>query len=66
MNKDVYTRTLFELSIDALKSMVVDVRAEVSAGLMSNKEAHDKINCISAVLMTKEMEEKHGIRLDNF
>lgn len=60
MNKDVFTNTLFELSIDALKSMVVDVRAEVSAGLMSSKEAHDRINCISAVLMSKELEEKHG------
>lgn len=60
MNKDDFTRELFSLSIDALKAMVVDIRAQVSAGLMTNKEAHDQINCISAVLMTKQLDDLPG------
>ena len=60
MNRDSYMKTLFDLSIEALKSLVVDIRAQVSAGLMSHKEAHDKVNCISAVLMSKEMEKYCG------
>jgi hypothetical protein len=65
MNKELYTQTLFSLSIDALKAMVIDIRAEVSAGLMNQKEAHDRLNCVSAVLMTKQLEEmgvdNHGV-----
>jgi hypothetical protein len=56
MNRENLTRELFKLSPDALKLLVRDARAQVDAGLMSRKEAHDRINCISAVLMTKEVE----------
>jgi hypothetical protein len=56
MNKDSYIKTLLEMSTDSLKALVIDVRAQVSAGLMTSKEAHEKVNCISAVLMTKEVE----------
>lgn len=56
LNKEIFINQLFDLSTDALKSLVMDVKAQVDAGLMSRKEAHDRTNCISAVLMTKEVE----------
>jgi hypothetical protein len=64
MNKENFTNTLFQLSIDSLRAMVIDVRAQVSAGLMPHKEAHDKVNCISAVLMTKQIEKEIGEKND--
>jgi hypothetical protein len=57
MNRELYTQTLFGLSVEALKGLVINIRAEVSAGLMSNSEAHERINCVSAVLLTKQLEE---------
>ncbi len=59
MNNELTTdyKTLAELSVNALKNLVIDIRAQVSAGLMSNKEAHDRINKISAVIMMKEIDE---------
>ena len=62
-NKDTYMAQLYPMTISALRALVIDIRAEVSAGLMSRKDAHDKINCISVVLMMKEMDERettHG------
>jgi hypothetical protein len=47
--------SLKELSISALKSLAQDIRIQVGLGLFSNKEAHDRINVISVVLMQKEM-----------
>jgi hypothetical protein len=55
MNKENFTNSLFGLSISTLKSMAIDIRAQVSAGLMCDKDAHARINCISAVLMTKQL-----------
>jgi len=58
--RDSYIKKLWSLSIPALKSMVIDIRAQVDIGLMDRKEAHDKINCLSAVLMHKQLEERDG------
>jgi hypothetical protein len=58
INKDEYTKKIFHLSIDALKSLVVDIRSQVSIGLINHKEAHDQLNCVSAVLMTKQLEQR--------
>lgn len=60
-DKKKYADTLQELSIDALKTIPVELRAQVNAGLMSHQEAHDKINVVSAVLMVKEL---HGLDID--
>lgn len=54
---DDYKRQLNSLSVSALASLAVDVRAQSLAGLMSSKEAHDRINVISIVLMRKQLEE---------
>ena len=55
-NRDLYIKELSNLTIDALKALVINIRAEVNSGLLSSKEAHDRINAISVVLMTKEIE----------
>ena len=47
---------LKELSITSLKALARDIRAQVDSGLMNNKDAHDRINVISAVIMQKELE----------
>ena len=60
-------RALWPLSVDSLKSMAKDTKTQVDIGLMSRSEAHDKINCISAVIMAKELEnmngENHGTKI---
>jgi hypothetical protein len=43
------------MSAEALRNLVIDIRAQVNSGLMSNTEAHTAINKISAVIMLKEM-----------
>jgi uncharacterized protein with von Willebrand factor type A (vWA) domain len=65
MIRENLSNELFKLTPEALKSLVKDARAQVDAGLMSRKEAHDRINCISAVLMTKEVEMLTGERHAN-
>jgi hypothetical protein len=47
---------LKDLTIPALKSLASDLRAQVDIGLLSRKDAHDRINVIAAVIMKKEME----------
>lgn len=60
MNRESFTKELFNLSVSSLKSMVLDIRAQVQIGLMSSKDAHDQLNCIAAVIMTKELEGIEG------
>lgn len=62
MNRDDVTQELFKFSHDALMSMVSDTREQVNAGLMSSKEAHDRINAISAVIMAKQVGEEEGAK----
>ena len=61
MNRDNYIKQLLALTPDALKLLTVDIRAQVDAGLMNNKEAHDRINCVAAAIMTKQMVESLGV-----
>ncbi len=63
MFKDNFFGILEELSIDGLMNLAKDLRAQVGAGLLSNKEAHDKINAISIVVMKKQLKE-NGIMSD--
>lgn len=60
MNRESFTKELFNLSVSSLKSMVLDIRAQVQIGLMTSKDAHDRINCIAAVIMTKELDAIEG------
>lgn len=48
-------QSLGELTIDALKAKVKDIRTQVQLGLMNSKEAHDLINKIAAVIMQKQV-----------
>lgn len=54
-NKEKATNVLSLMSPEALKQLVVDIRAQVSSGLMSQTEAHDKINLITVLIFKKEM-----------
>lgn len=63
MFKDNFLSILDGLSIDGLMNMAKDLRAQVGAGLLSNQEAHDKINAISIVVMKKQLKE-NGIMSD--
>jgi hypothetical protein len=54
-NKEDYLKTLFSMSIDSLRSLARDTRAQAQIGLLSSKEAHDRINSISAVILSKEV-----------
>lgn len=56
MNKENYLKQLSFLSIDALRALVEDTRIQVNVGLMSNKEAHDRINVLTIAILTKEIE----------
>ena len=49
-----YKMTLFEMSLERLKSLPLMIRAEVDAGLMTSKEAHDRINQITVVILVRE------------
>ena len=58
---------LKELSITSLKALARDIRAQVDSGLMNNKDAHDRINVISAVIMQKELEKiENDIQSEEF
>ena len=48
---------LNSMSVNSLMSMVSDIRAQSSIGLITSKEAHDQINDISSVVMRKQLEE---------
>jgi hypothetical protein len=52
-NKNVVS-VLSMMSTEALKHLATDIKAQVHAGLMSDSEAHQKINLISGVLMSRE------------
>lgn len=69
MNREKYTQELFKLSIEALQSLVQDTRIQVSIGLMSRTEAHDRTNMLAAVIMTKQIEAmneaKNGLSATN-
>jgi hypothetical protein len=56
MRNDFVTK-LFGMTNEALYSLVSDIRAQVNSGLMSSKEAHEQINLISAVILTKDIEQ---------
>jgi len=51
---ETYKMTLFEMSLERLKSLPLIIRAEVDAGLMTSKEAHDKINQITVAILVRE------------
>jgi hypothetical protein len=55
-----YKMMLFEMNIEALKKLTIDIRAQVNAGLMTHKEGHDRLNLVAIVMMTKEMEQRDG------
>ena len=61
MNRTNYTDQLLKLTTEALKFLAIDTRAQVDAGLMSGKEAHDILNCISAAIMSKEVDKLSGV-----
>ena len=52
-----YKMTLFELSLEALKRLAIDIKAQRDSGLMSNQEALDKINLINSVISIREEKE---------
>jgi hypothetical protein len=53
-SRDRAVSVLSMMSSEALKSMAIDIRSQVNAGLMSDGEGHEKINLISGVLMSRE------------
>ena len=53
MNKDEYIKRIYSLSDMALKSLAKDIKAQEQIGLMSSRDAHDQLNCVSAVIMSK-------------
>lgn len=56
-NTDRAIGVLSLMSTEALKSLAIDLKSQVNAGLMSDGEAHEKINLISGVLMNRECTE---------
>lgn len=62
---DNYKNVLYGMSLKELNALVHDVRTQVGLGLMSGKEAHDKINIIATVIMVKDMEERDFRRGEN-
>jgi hypothetical protein len=57
-NPDNARGVLSLMSNEALKSLAIDLKSQVNAGLMSDREAHEKINIISGIIMTREFAEK--------
>ena len=53
-NTDKAVGVLSMMSTQALKSLAIDIKSQVNAGLMSDGEAHEKINLISGVIMNRE------------
>lgn len=51
-----YRMNLFELSINSLIALSIDLRAQMDSGLMSFKEFNDRINIINSVIYVKENE----------
>lgn len=59
--KEKFLEIINGLSKESLMNLVKEYRSQVSAGIMCNKDAHDRINSISIVLMGREMEEQKGV-----
>lgn len=55
INKEKYIETLQTLSEAALHAVAGDIRAQEKIGLIHSKEAHDRLNCVSVVIMTKQI-----------
>jgi len=53
-NRDRAISVLSMMSSEALKSLAIDIRAQVNVGLITDGEAHEKINLISGVLLNRE------------
>lgn len=53
-NTDRAIGVLSLMSTEALKSLAIDLKSQVNAGLMSDSEAHEKINLISGILLNRE------------
>lgn len=61
-------QTLNNMSVDALMGMVKDIRAQRDIGLLTSKQAHDEINKISVVVMSKQLKEQgfDGVEDDEY
>jgi hypothetical protein len=59
--KEKFLELINGLSRESLMNLVKEYRSQVSAGIMCNKDARDRINSISVVLMAREMEERKGV-----
>lgn len=45
---------LLLMSTEGLKSLAVDIKAQVGAGLLSDTEASEKLNIISGIILDRE------------
>lgn len=51
-----YRMNLFEMSLSALRSLEIDIKAQLNSGLMTQSEAQDRLNIISAVILSRQNE----------
>lgn len=57
-----YEMMLHEMTLNALKSLAVDLRAQVNVGLMSDRDFIERVNRINAVIKIKQEDEKKDLQ----
>lgn len=60
IDKDKYISTLINLSESALHTVASNIRAQEKIGLMSMRECSDKLNCVTAVLLSQYIKEREA------